>query len=182
MAYFGTMLIGIGGPSRAGKTTLARLLSAAIVERDMTVAVIHQDEHVIPEEELPMIRDKRDWEVPSSIDWATLRAAIKYHQDLVDIVIVEGLFCFHHQELVQAMDHRLIVRIDKPLFVRRKMEDLRWGSEREPDWYIEHIWASYERYGLPADVIGYYELDGSQYFDIEEIVQHLLTPTLSTHP
>jgi len=164
------MLIGIGGPSRAGKTTLSRLLGESYSKSGLHIIVVHQDEHVVDEEELPMIRDKRDWEVPSSIDWASLYASVKQAMDLADVVIVEGLFCFHELRLTQLMDVKIFVEIDKDLFVHRKKEDLRWGSEAEPEWYVQHIWDSYERYGIPLTKEMDFTLDGTRYFDIELLV------------
>ena len=164
------MLIGLGGASRAGKTTLAGLLSDHLSKSGVNVIIVHQDQHVVSEDELPLIRDKRDWEVPSSIDWASLYAAVRLSLDIADIVIVEGLFCYSEPRLNVMMDVKLFVNIDKELFVSRKKEDLRWGSEPEPDWYIEHIWLSFLKYGLPLGITIDHYLDGSVFFDVEGIV------------
>ncbi len=171
------MLVGIGGPSRAGKTTLARLLEEALIKCGYSVLVVSQDVHVINEDNLPRIREKADWEVPESIDWASLYGVIKTNLDLVDFVIVEGLFCFNNEKIDKLMTHRIFININKDLFVHRKKEDLRWGSQPEPNWYIEHIWKSYQSYGIPDNSKSYYHVSGGKFFDIETITKYVTGDT-----
>ena len=147
---------------------MARLLSERLAESQLSVLTIHQDEHVVLEETLPLIRDKRDWEVPESIDWANLHAVIKQSLGITDVVILEGLFCYANPKLIDMMDVKIFVEIEKALFVSRKKEDLRWGSLPEPDWYIEHIWQSYLKYGMAQIVDMDYRVDGKIYFESEE--------------
>ncbi len=160
-------LIGIGGLSRAGKSTLARLLAERLIDEGYSAIVLHQDEYVIEESDLPLIRDKQDWEVPQSIHWKSLKLAIQNATQNYDIVFVEGLFAFHDPLLTEQMDHRIFIEISKSKFLERKKVDLRWGSEPEPDWYMEHIWQSYLRYGRPTLSDGYICLNGSRFFDID---------------
>lgn len=142
------MIIGIGGVSRSGKTTLAKRLARHFRKKGHSAILLHQDEFVFPEDQIPRIRDKVDWEHPGSIDFERLRQAILAHSQTNDVVIVEGLMAFFDERINALYDKCFFVEIDKATFVRRKSEDLRWG--KEPDWYIEHIWDSFQRFGMPV--------------------------------
>jgi uridine kinase len=135
------MIIAIGGCSRSGKTVLADRL-AEYWGRDRTT-ILHQDEWALPENQLPMIRDHLDWEVPESIDWTGLRTEIARLDKRYPKVILEGIFAFSDPEILEMTDIFISVEIDKETFYQRKKVDLRWG--REPDWYINHIWESYHK-------------------------------------
>jgi len=166
-------LIGIGGVSRSGKTALAERLSAEIrIKKNLSVHIIHQDQCVIPESQLPLINGKADWEHPVSIDWSRLNLLIDQGLQSYDIVIVEGLFAFYDQAIGERMNIKIFLEISKPLFIERKREDLRWGLE--PDWYIEHIWEAYLRYGRPTLNSEYVCLNGSREIDVGELLEKIL--------
>lgn len=167
------MFIGIGGVSRAGKSTLSKLLNTALTGLQYKVQVIHQDDWVIAEEDLPRIGDKADWETPNSIHWPNLINEVYQAIDSFDVVILEGLFAFNNLELENAMDKKFFLKISKELFEQRKITDLRWGSEPEPQWYIQHIWDAHCSLGIPDLDKNYTILDGSNYFPIDEIIKNL---------
>lgn len=162
-------LIGIGGISRAGKSTLARLLDDHLVSEHKETLVVAQDMYVLPITEIPRIKDKVDWEHPNSIYWSSLIHHLQYAIYHYEVVIFEGLFCFYHPEINRMLDHRIFVEISRMKFINRKKADLRWGSAPEPDWYIDHIWESYLRYGRPSLTSDYIICNGSRYFNIEEL-------------
>ncbi|MEL6252490.1 MAG: hypothetical protein AAFR87_10815, partial [Bacteroidota bacterium] len=60
------MLIGIGGLSRSGKTKLAKRVKG--LYKEQKVILLHQDDFVKAEEDIPLIQNHIDWEVPESID------------------------------------------------------------------------------------------------------------------
>ena len=165
------MLIGIGGVSRAGKSTLAKLLAVEFTQTDKTVAIIHQDEHVVAESQLQLIRDKRDWEYPGSIDWPSLNQVIQERLKGHEIVILEGLFAFNNQSINKLFTHKLFVEISKRTFLKRKQVDVRWGGTPEPAWYMEHIWDSYLLYGRPKLDQSFLCINGAWRFDIVSIVE-----------
>ena len=68
------MVIGIGGVSRAGKTALAKRLAKHFRKEGLSTDILHQDEFVYPDEEIPKVRDKVDWEHPGSIDFERLES------------------------------------------------------------------------------------------------------------
>ena len=67
------MIIGIGGVSRSGKSTLAALIYRLYTEGGQTAIVLAQDDFVFPTEQIPKIRngseEEIDWEIPESIDF-----------------------------------------------------------------------------------------------------------------
>jgi len=143
------MLIGIGGPSRAGKSTLADAIAREIVARDLSYQLIHQDVFVHRQPQLPMIRDHVDWEHPGSIHWKRLRSALRRAQPEADVVLHEGLLAYANPEINKLYDHAFYLHISEPTFRARKAADLRWG--KEPEWYVDHIWESYHRFGKPPE-------------------------------
>lgn len=141
------MLIGIGGVSRSGKSTLAEQLFAEAARQKRLACILHQDAFVHPADQLPRIRDHIDWEVPETMDWVRLEERVAEACAQNDLVVVEGLFAFTHAPLTRQYDRGICMHIPRALFWQRKSVDLRWG--REPAWYIEHIWTSYLQYGRP---------------------------------
>jgi len=141
------MIIGIGGVSRAGKTTLAYKIREWIGKDD--VCILHQDKYIMPEAKIPRINDHLDWEHPDSLDFKKLQhLALKKSQEY-PYVIVEGLMVFYNKDLLKLMENKIYINITKDAFLNRKTLDNRWG--KEPKWYIEHIWESHFKYGLISE-------------------------------
>jgi len=164
------MIIAIGGVSRAGKSTLSELLKAKLEQMGNRVVIIEQDKYVNPVKDIPKVRDKTDWESPLSINFAKFKKAILAAAKKYDHVIAEGLLVYYDQKLNKIYDRCIFIEIPKALFVERKKIDLRWGSEPEPGWYIDHIWSSYRSYGknnLPADHL---KLSGKHKFDLSKVM------------
>ncbi|MEP0366774.1 MAG: hypothetical protein ABJN36_01600 [Cyclobacteriaceae bacterium] len=165
------MIIGIGGVSRAGKTTLAKKLEKALTKKKKTVAVFCQDDFVKPKAALSMIDGVPDWERPSTVKWDALTSKIE--KSTADVVIVEGLFSFYPASVRALFDKKIFIEIEKPLFEERKSVDKRW--DEEPDWYAAHVWKSYMKYGKTkgADE-DYIFVDGSKSINVEELLKELL--------
>jgi uridine kinase len=164
------MVIGIGGVSRAGKTTLAYKIREWFGKK--TVFILHQDDYTQPEEKLPKIKDHIDWEHPDSLDFSKLKSLLQEYSNRYPLVIVEGLLVFHDQQLMSLLDKRIYIQISKEAFLNRKTLDNRWGDE--PDWYIEHIWTSHFNYGLlPLNEKNTLQIDGEACCT-DEIVQKFL--------
>jgi uridine kinase len=146
-------IIGIGGVSRSGKSTLAKKLKDHFVTK--RVRILDQDDFVKPENDIPKIKDRTDWEHPESIDIQSLLAEIDAAEDQ-DLIIVEGLLAFHFEELRIRFDVTIFLTISKGTFLFRRHQETRWGTE--PDWFIDHVWDSYLKYGQvdQAD----FQLDG----------------------
>lgn len=168
-----TIIIGIGGISRSGKSFLAKELSGLITSSGKSVNILDQDDFVFPESQIPTIRDHIDWECPESIDVIKFKKAVIQSKNNYDITIVEGLMIFWNPEIFRFLDISIFIELSRDEFFKRKQQDLRWG--KEPDWYIQHIWDGYQKYGqYPKDRVPNLILDGTEMFDIEEISQNLI--------
>lgn len=141
------MLIGIGGVSRSGKTKFSRKISKWLRDQGHRAIVFHQDDFVKPDNEIPMIKDHIDWEVPESIDWPHWNDTVQQALGQYDAVVAEGLFAFWEQDSKLVFDRNILVEVSEEVFLARKREDLRWG--KEPEWFIQHIWDNYLIYGKP---------------------------------
>ncbi|MBZ0243851.1 MAG: hypothetical protein K8F24_11590, partial [Bacteroidales bacterium] len=104
------MIIGIGGASRAGKTTLAEWIRKQFPHQK--TQILCQDDYVFPTRLIPRIQDRIDWEHPDSVDHEALRKAIIAEAKSNDLVIVEGLMVFHDQLTNALYDKMLFVEID----------------------------------------------------------------------
>jgi uridine kinase len=139
------MVIGIGGLSRSGKSTLAQQLATQFREAGASVRVLDQDDFVVAEEALPRIRDRADWDHPASMDFKGLLNGIQEARHRYEVVIVEGILVFYDPEVDALFDRRLFINLDKKRFLERRRSETRWGVE--PEWYLEHVWEAHWRYG-----------------------------------
>ncbi len=163
------MIIAIGGVSTAGKTTLAKQLRDYF--QNKKVITLCQDDFVKPVEQLPTINGRIDWEHPDSIDHERFLHAIMAENKENDLVIAEGLLIYWFQPLCKMFDKQLFVTIDYQTFVKRKAHDNRWGHE--PEWYIEHIWNSYLKFGQIAQLNSIFQIDGSRHISLQPIINYL---------
>jgi len=166
------MVIGIGGVSNAGKSSLANLLKLNL-EKDFKVKILCQDDFILPQEDIPKVKGLTDWECPESINHEMYLQAVQRECQNNDIVISEGLFAFHNDELSNLYDKIFFLYVEKDIFRSRKERDLRWGDV--PDWYIEHIWESYEKYGKAKDIQGIKKIYAGGRFDLADIISYVKT-------
>ena len=138
------LLIGIGGISRAGKSELSQFLLNNLSNAE----IIHQDDYVKPEIQIPRIKDRSDWEHPDSIDWSALKSSVSKSLLNYSFTLLEGIFAFHNTELENQMSLKIQLSLEKERFVDLKQKDNRWGDE--PKWFIAHIWVSHLTYGQPS--------------------------------
>jgi nicotinamide/nicotinate riboside kinase len=146
------MIIGIGGISNAGKSTLARRIKNHYSSK--SVSIICQDDYAVATEKIPTINDHADWERPESINFSLYEKVVKEEIEKSEIVIIEGIFAFYKNNLLEIMDKKIYLNLDNKSFIMRKKNDFRWGQE--PDWYIEHIWKSHYKYcynNIPKDAL-----------------------------
>lgn len=125
-----------------------------------------QDDYAKPTISIPKVQGVPDWERPSTIKWDALTAAVK--RSTANVKIVEGLFAFYPASLRSIYNVRIFIEIDKEMFQSRRSQDDRW--EQEPDWYPEHVWRSYLKYGMmKGDKAEYIKLDGAEKIDVKKV-------------
>ncbi len=137
-----TLIIGIGGPSQAGKSTLAGKIAA---NSSRPITILSQDDFVKPASMIPKIQGRTDWETPESVDKPRLQQAIEVALTAESTVIIEGIFAFSYTWLTDMYDKSLLLMVDKDTFLKRRRQDSRWGHE--PEWFLEHVWSSYQTNG-----------------------------------
>ncbi len=138
-------IIAIGGVSRSGKTSLAYWLHQQLPKS----MVLSQDNFVLPEQQIPKIKERTDWEHPDSINWPAWHKAIDSNLPDCDYLILEGLFAFQKSAQPIAAAHQYYLSISREEFLEEREKEQRWGYE--PLWFIEHVWKSHFIYGLPED-------------------------------
>lgn len=168
------MVIGIGGISRSGKTTLSLQLAQLFGQN---VVVLHQDEFVAARHTQPRIRhgleDRTDWEAPGSLDFRAFITAVIQARLTHSVIIAEGLMVFWEPKLYRLFDAGIFLSIRKETFIERKNRDLRWG--RVPDWYREHIWNSHQKYGqVPPTFRPILHLSGELPIEITPVMRFLM--------
>lgn len=134
------MVVGIGGPSQSGKSTLANTLADWHIG---SVSIIAQDDTIKEEKDIPKIKDRIDWESPLSIDDRQILGRLQKEIKTFDLVIVEGIFAFSFPEINDCYTHCIELNISKETFFSRRRKETRWGPE--PHWYLEHVWKAYKR-------------------------------------
>ena len=139
--------IGIGGVSRAGKTTLSHYIETLYPHKK--ILIISMDQFVKDPEKIPKIKDKTDWEHPVSVDFDRIQQKIKESVEVYDLVITEGIMIFYNEAVNELFDKRIFIDIPKSLFYIRRKKEQRWG--KEPAWYLDYVWESYLKYGKLND-------------------------------
>lgn len=137
-----TKIIGIGGVSQSGKSSLAEKIKKRFSGNTL---VWSQDDFTNPESQIPKINNLTDWEHPDSIDFQQIKNLIEAQKENYDLIILEGLLAFHDDELANFFDIKIMLTISKDTFLQRRKQETRWGSE--PDWFIHHVWDSFLNFG-----------------------------------
>jgi nicotinamide/nicotinate riboside kinase len=166
------MIIGIGGVSRSGKSTLANLLVTHFRKNGQKAIIFHQDDFVFSETKIPKIRNRTDWESPQSIDFQLYKEVLELFQERFDVVIAEGLFAFYDDTINELYNHKFLVKISKRTFLIRRAMDTRWGYE--PTWFIDHVWLSYLKYGKPKPELKVINLSGEDEFDMKTVIRKIV--------
>lgn len=158
-------VIGIGGGSAAGKTSVAEHLRGLF--EPLPVDVINQDRYFRKSEELPRHaapdsgRTWPDHNHPDSFDFSLLRQDVAAaRRGSAAVVIVEGILVLHDPELREVMDVKLFV--DAPAderIVRRIRRNLALGYDLDGicDFYLDSVRHRHEEFCEPtkreADII-----------------------------
>lgn len=155
------VLVGIAGPTRSGKSSLARALRENLPGKDL----LNQDHYF-----------KSAGETPDSIDFRRLkkdlRAMLKTaeteakrsHQ--VQVVVAEGFLLFADPEVEELCSVRFFLEIDKAICRARRAATKRANLAA----FDSSIWPSFLRYGQP--IMDARRLDASKL--VEQLVEETL--------
>ena len=185
----GCFLIGIAGPSCAGKTELARRLS-----RELDAGVCSLDSYYRGWPNLPLVeRGRQNFDDPDAIDHELLCEHVSalakgtsvrkpvydfaHHIRLADVellrpgkvVVVEGLFALYWEQLRSLLNLRVYVTVDEETCLERRIaRDVRERG-RSPESIREQydltVKPMAERYILPTRTFADLVLSGDQPID-----------------
>ncbi len=127
----GAVVIGIGGGSGSGKSTIAGLLAEGLLPLSTEVIALDRffkDPSVMPTYRSEVHGEHRpDFNHPDSVDRAAMLAVCRGPVS-TDVVILDGILALHDEELLAAMHLRLYVTIDlAEMLARRTSRNLAAG-------------------------------------------------------
>ena len=163
------LIIGISGGSGSGKTSFIRDIKKQFVGSEITL--LSQDEYYRPRDE-QVTDDKgfKNFDLPTSIDLegfvndikklkngeTVTRKEYTFNNDMKEakmlrfeptkILIVEGLFIFHHDEIRNLLDFTIMIYASSALTVIRRIH----RDRIERNYPLEDVLYRYEHHVLPA--------------------------------
>ncbi|MGJ8661592.1 MAG: uridine kinase family protein [Bacteroidota bacterium] len=188
------MIVGICGGSGSGKTTLLRRLAKGF--QSLNPTVFSMDNYYRPfEEQLVDENGEVNFDLPTALDRdkmiADLRAlhqgksieVKEYHFNsppnknvLItlhpsDLIIVEGLFLFHYEELHELLDYSIFMEVDEAIQLDRRLyrdEETR-GYTREAILYQwnNHVLPCFAEYLAPYKNRAHFHFRNEHDFDGE---------------
>jgi uridine kinase len=179
-------LIGIAGPSCAGKTEVARALTGALPGRTVLVAL---DSYYRPLGHLPLEeRELRNFDHPDALDWDLIvadvrklargeaidqpvylfdqhtRATWSMRIDPAEFIIIEGLFTLYDPRVRTELDASFFVNApDETCFDRRRQRDIHERGRTLDSvcrQYAETVRPMAEQYVIPTREHAEVVLDG----------------------
>ena len=128
------VIIGIAGGTGSGKTTIVKKIVDSLP--DGSVAVIPQDSYYNDQSHLPLdVREKTNFDHPNAFEWPLFAQQIRelkegksieqptysylvcnrlpetVHVEPKEVIIIEGIMCFHDKELRDQMDLKIFVDV-----------------------------------------------------------------------
>lgn len=167
-------VVGIGGESASGKSTLSNLLEEKL--SDYRVKVFHMDKYFREPEERPQILGILDGKVyrddnhPDTLDLERLHvdvAAAK--EEDIDVILIEGMFILWDEAMAPLLDLKVFVDCDPDeRLIRRIARNLKFGYDLDDimSRYVQAVQPRQREYVVPskwkADIIvnGFRTVDG----------------------
>ena len=174
------MIIGVGGPTRAGKTSTAAWYADLCRERGYTVRVISQDDYS-RKRLAPVLPDgRRNYEVPQATDWRSFHRAVAAARRTCQITIVEGFLLFHDPPA--SFDLGVFIEISQDESRRRRCVEAR-GHKQSPQFFDAYTWPSYLRFGTarPSTTLTV-DATGLRRDELQAHVENLLKVHLMASP
>lgn len=172
------MIVGICGGSGSGKTTLLKRLCAHF--DDLQPSVFSMDNYYLPIEEQKLDENGiHNFDLPTALDKEKLVSDLRklvsgssivvkeYHFnappdrnvfitiDPSELIIVEGLFLFHFEEVRELIDFSVFIKVDPDVQLDRRLyrDQESRGYSREAILYQweNHVKPCYQNYLLPFE-------------------------------
>lgn len=169
-------VVGIAGSSGSGKTFFLKCFLNHFAPGE--VALISQDDYYIPANTKTREENRRyNFDLPTAIDRPAFEHDIRqlfdghtiYRQEYLfnnpalkpklietkpaPILIVEGLFIFHYEEVDALLNHRIFIHADEEVALQRRLKrDLVERGYNEEDVrykWVNHVMPAYNKYLLP---------------------------------
>jgi uridine kinase len=151
-------VIGIGGGSASGKSTVAKGLESRLAP--LRVTVVNQDRYFWETPRLPRAsspdgrREWPDYNQPASFDWARLRVELREakHSE-AEVVILEGILVLCDEEVRSLMDLKLFVDADPDeRIVRRIRRNVARGHDLDGicDYYVDSVRYRHQEFCEPT--------------------------------
>lgn len=175
-------LIAVVGASGSGKTTVANKLHQAFNQLGHSTELISMDSYYKPighplnnydrpaafdfdllVDDLAQLRAGGAIDVPT-YDFVTHRRQPEVVRvEPVDVVLVEGLFLYALDELLQHFDVRIYLDVDPQLCFERRFARDQIERGREPDdirrQYFDQVFPGYEQYIHPSRIHATHQLE-----------------------
>ena len=162
-------IIGISGGSGSGKTTFINKLKTSLIGKK--VSFIHQDDYYLPrDEQLTDSQGVKNFDLPSSIKIKALNEDLEkliagetvtkmeytFNNDTkeaksfdivpANILVIEGLFIYHYEELRKYFDLKIFVEANDELKLLRRIK----RDRVERNYPLEDVTYRYEHHVMPA--------------------------------
>lgn len=150
-------VIGIGGTSNGGKTSLVERISKSFPNSHC----IHMDDYFYSQDEIPYDKElgHKNYDIVEAIDFQKLsRDVISWTQIQKEthintkssLLFVEGILVLNHKPLSQLFDMRFCMAISKNECIKRRLK--RKYPTPDPEGYFDNcLWPQYLKYSREID-------------------------------
>ena len=180
-------IIGIAGPSGAGKTTVGKFLS----ERYPEITHIRQDDFLKNPATFPKLGKWQNWEDPQNIQFDILATALRdlkagkttttpqgWEIKPSPIILVEGSMLFTNDQVAQLLDCKIVITLPENLQLKRRLKRQPDVPEHE-EYFREVVTPSFKKHIEPSLKMGEIHLSGNE--PVGRIAERILAFVPETH-
>ncbi|XP_008835294.1 nicotinamide riboside kinase 2 isoform X2 [Nannospalax galili] len=187
-------IVGIGGMTNGGKTTLTNSLQKALPN----CCVIHQDDFFKPQDQIPVGDDGfKQWDVLESLDMEAMLGTVKAwvkkpqkfarahgvtlqpHDPGTHILLIEGFLLYSYKPLLDLYSRRYFLTVPYEECKRRRSKR-NYTVPDPPGLFDGHVWPMYQKYKqeMERDGVEVVCLDGMK--SREELFHQVLEDVQNT--